>query len=90
MTLWLQIGLVTVFLLAIIAVFTAAVRSGRPGRRLLRSGTQGLGAVVLLNVTAGVTGVSLGFSWLTVGSALLLGLPGVIGLVLMQIILPFV
>lgn len=88
MTLWLQIGLMAALVLAAIAVFTAAVRSGKPLRRLFGSGLQGLGAIALVNVTAGLTGVSLGFSWLTAGCGALLGVPGVIGLVLMQIILP--
>ncbi len=87
-TLWLQIALITALVLSAIAVFTAAVRSDKPLRRLCASGVQGLGAIALVNVTAGLTGVSLGFSWLTAGCGALLGVPGVIGLVLMQIILP--
>lgn len=90
MTLWLQIGLVGLLVITAIAVFTAAVRSGKPLRRLFGSGAQGLGALALVNITAGLTGVSLGFSWLTAGCGALLGIPGVIGLVLMQIVLPLV
>lgn len=85
---WLQIGCVAVLIVTVVAVFAAAVRSDKPLRRLLRSGMQGLGAIALVNVTAGITGVSVGFSWLTAGCGVLLGVPGVIGLVLMQIILP--
>lgn len=88
MSLWLQIGLFAALVLTAIAVFTAAVRIGKPLRRIFSSGLQGLGAIVLVNATAGLTGVSLGFSWLTAGCGALLGVPGVIGLVLMQIILP--
>lgn len=88
--LWLQIGLIAVAVLTSIAVFTAAVRSGSPLRRVFGSGLQGLGAIALVNVTAGLTGVSVGFSWLTAGCGALLGVPGVIALVLMQIILPLV
>ena len=90
MDLWIQIGLIAVLVLTAIAVFTAAVRSDKPLRRLFSSGVQGLVAIALVNVTAGLTGVSLGFSWLTAGCGALLGVPGVIGLVLMQIILPLV
>ncbi len=86
--LWLQIGLIAALVLSAIAVFAAAVRSDKPLRRLFASGMQGLGAIALVNVTTGLTGVSLGFSWLTAGCGALLGVPGVIGLVLMQIILP--
>ncbi len=85
---WFRICLAVVLLLTVIAVFTVIVRSGKPLRRLFASGLQGLGALALVNITAGLTGVSVGFSWLSAGSAALLGAPGVIGLVLMQIVLP--
>lgn len=85
---WLQIVLTVVFSLAAIAVFTAAMRGSHPLRRLFNSGLQGIGALALVNATAGVTGVSVGFSWLAAGCGALLGIPGIIGLVLMQIILP--
>ena len=88
MTYWLQIVLIATGVVTVIAVFTAAIRSGAPLRRLLSSGVQGLCAVGLVNVAAGFTGVSLGFSWLTAICSALLGVPGVIGLVLMQIVLP--
>jgi hypothetical protein len=83
-----QIALLGVLIVSAVAVFAAAVRSGRPLRRLFSSGIQGLCAIGLVNLTAGFTGVSLGFSWLTVGCGALLGIPGTIGLVLMQIVLP--
>ena len=85
---WLQVGCAAVLIVTVVAVFAAVVRSDKPLRRLFRSGVQGLGAIALVNVTAGMTGVSVGFSWLTAGCGALLGVPGVIGLVLMQIILP--
>ncbi len=88
MKLWMQIGLIAALVLTAITVFTVAVRSDKPLRRLFVSGIQGLGAIALVNVTAGLTGVSLGFSWLTAGCGALLGVPGVIGLLLMQILLP--
>ena len=85
---WLRIGFIALLVVTMIAVFTAAVRTEKPLRRLFSSGMQGLGALALVNVTAGLTGVSVGFSWLAAGCGVLLGVPGVIGLVLMQIVLP--
>ncbi len=85
---WMQIAFIALLVVTAIAVFTAAVRAEKPLRRLLGSGLQGLGALALVNITAGLTGVSVGFSWLTAGCGVLLGVPGVIGLVLMQIVLP--
>lgn len=83
-----QISLAALLLLTVIAVFTAIVRCDKPLRRLCSSGLQGLGALALVNITAGITGVSIGFSWLAAGCGVLLGIPGIIGLVLMQIVLP--
>lgn len=85
---WLQIGCTAVLIVAAVALFAVIVRCEKPLRRLFSSGLQGLGAIALVNVSAGLTGVSVGFSWLTAGCGALLGVPGVIGLVLMQIILP--
>ena len=85
---WIQVGVIVLSVLTAIAVFTAAVRSGKPLRRLFGSALHGLGALALVNVTAGLTGVSVGFSWLAAGCGAFLGIPGIIGLVLMQIIVP--
>lgn len=85
---WMQVTLIALLVVTTIAVFTAAVRTEKPLRRLFGSGLQGLGALTLVNITAGLTGVSVGFSWLAAGCCVLLGVPGVIGLVLMQIVLP--
>lgn len=85
---WIQIALIALLVVTSIAVFTAAIRAEKPLRRLFGSGVQGLGALALVNVTAELTGVSVGFSWLAAGCGALLGIPGVIGLVLMQIVLP--
>ena len=41
-------------------------------------------ALLMVNVTAAFTGVSLGFGWLSGGVATLLGVPGVVGLLLMN------
>ena len=85
---WMQIALIALLVVTAIAVFTAAVRAEKPLRRLFGSGLQGLGALALVNVTVGLTGVSVGFSWLAACCGALLGIPGIIGLVLMQIVLP--
>ncbi len=85
---WMQIAFIALLVVTAIVVFTAAVRADKPLRRLFGSGLQGLGALALVNVTAGLTGVSVGFSWLATGCGVLLGVPGIIGLVLMQIVLP--
>ena len=51
-------------------------------RNTLRSGMWGLISLFIVNMSAAVTGVSLGFGWLSGGVAAILGVPGVVGLLL--------
>ena len=53
-------------------------------RNIYRSSVSGVLALCAVNLTAAFTGVSLGFSMLSGGAALLLGIPGVIGMLLMN------
>ena len=55
-------------------------------KRILRSSALGVGALCSVNILAAFTGVSLGFGWLSGGVALLLGFPGVIGLLALNAI----
>ena len=87
MALWLQIllwGLAGIFG---VWLLVSAVRGGKPVRTLLSSATQGLCALGLVNVLGTFTGVSVGFSWLATGAGLALGIPGVIGMLLLNIVL---
>ena len=49
-------------------------------RSVIKCSVWGLVSLLLVNVAAVATGVSLGFGWLSGGVAVLLGVPGVIGL----------
>lgn len=53
-------------------------------RRILRSGLWGMFALFLVNLSAAFTGISLGFGWLSGGTAAILGAPGVVGLLLLN------
>lgn len=53
----------------------------------LRSSIYGVGALCAVNVSAAFTGLSLGFGWLSGGAALVLGVPGVVGLLIMRAVL---
>lgn len=81
-------GLIAAGAAAAAAVLIAAVRSGRPVRALLASAAQGLCALGVVDLAAAFTSVSLGAGWFTVGVSAVLGLPGVIGLLLLRLILP--
>ena len=52
-----------------------------------RSAVLGWFALVLVHISSVWTGIGLGFGWLTCGAATVMGLPGVIGLILMNIVL---
>ena len=86
MGLWISIGFWGLCGGIMLAVFIAAVRAGRPLRRLLGCGIQGVCAVAAVNVAGAFTGVSLGLNMLTLGSAFILGIPGIIGLLLLKLV----
>ncbi len=79
-------GLVALILLGV-WVLVAMVRTGRPIRKLLRSGGMGLGALLGVHLLSAFTGVATGFGWFTVGAATLFGVPGVATLLLLDGIL---
>ena len=54
------------------------------GRDVIRSTVGGWLALMAVNVSVGITGISLGFSWLSGGVAIVLGAPGVVGLLLLN------
>jgi hypothetical protein len=55
-------------------------------RRIWRSGIWGLFSLCAVNLSAAFTGISLGFSWLSGGTAMILGAPGVVGLLLLNVL----
>lgn len=69
----------------LIALIAMAV-CGRPLRRLLTSGTQGLCTLAVVNLTAGFTGVSLGLGLFSGLCCLLLGAPGVILMLFLKVL----
>lgn len=52
-----------------------------------RSARFGWGGLLLVHLLGGFTGVALGFSWLCIGMATLLGFPGVILLVILDMMI---
>ena len=49
-----------------------------------RSGVCGLAALLAVNTAGAITGVTLGYSWLCIGTAGLLGVPGVAMLTIVE------
>ena len=69
----------------LVALIAMAV-CGKPLRRLLISGTQGLCTLVAVNLTGAFTGVSLGLGLFSGLCCLFLGVPGVILLLFLKVL----
>ena len=69
---------------SLIALIAMAL-CGKPLRRLLVSGTQGLCTLVLVNLTGAFTGISLGLGFFSGLCCLFLGVPGVILLLFLKV-----
>ena len=79
------------FLAAVAAVAAAAViyaiaKTKHPLRTALKSAMGGIAALLLVNLTAKATGCYIAINYLTVATATVLSLPGVIGMLLLNII----
>ena len=71
----------------LLAVSRAAAASSHPGRSALGGAVLGVAALGLVNLTAAFTGVSLPFNWFTAFTSVVLGAPGVVGLLVLGMVL---
>ncbi|OUP24141.1 pro-sigmaK processing inhibitor BofA family protein [Gemmiger sp. An194] len=71
----------------LVAVGLAAGHSRRPLRTALSAALTGMGALGAVNLLAPVTGVSLALNWATSFMAVVLGAPGVVTLLLLDLLL---
>ena len=72
--LWLVCAVAAV---ALLAVCIAMWKTKHPLKALGRSAATGFLALAAVNVAGGFTGVSLGLGWISVGTCIFFGLPGV-------------
>ncbi len=79
--LWIIVGVI------VLAVLAGAVAAGKPIRSLLSSAVQGFCALAAVNMAGAFSGVTLGLTTFTAGVCGVLGLPGVITLLILQVIL---
>ncbi len=86
MTWWVQAVLVGVCALSSVVLLVTLFLTGRPVRACLGSTLQGACALAAVNVTGALTGVSLGLNWFSAVACVSLGVPGVIGLLLLRLI----
>lgn len=71
----------------VIVVGVAAGRCRRPARAAMSAALAGVGALGAVNLLAPVTGVSLALNWATSFMAVVLGVPGVVTLLLLNLLL---
>ncbi len=86
MTWWMWTLVYAVGIGMALAVAVALVRTGKPVRKLIGSGVEGLCALAAVNVAGAFTGVSLGLNLFSGLCCLVLGIPGVVGLLLLKLI----
>ena len=86
MELWWQIIGVVAAIAMVVPVLIMQYRSGHPIRGIAATGLQGACALAAVNVTGMYTGVSLGLNWLTGCVGLVFGLPGIAGLLFLNVL----
>lgn len=63
------------------------IKSEKGGRSFILSAFQGIAAMFAVNLTGLVTGVTLAVNWYSIAAFSLLGLPGVIGALILNFIM---
>ena len=86
MSLWLSITVGAVGVIIVLAVAVALFKTGRPVRGIVGSGAQGICALAAVNIAGAFTGVSLGLNLFSGLCCLVLGIPGVVGMLFMKLI----
>lgn len=69
---------------AVVLVAAAMIRSRRGGRSLLLTALQGIAALFAVNLVGMVSGVTVALNWYTLATGVVLGTPGIIGILLLD------
>ena len=72
---------------AAVCVLWWTVKSEKGARSFVLSALQGIAAMFAVNLTGLFTGVTLAVNWYTIASFIVLGLPGVIGALIIRLII---
>lgn len=74
------------FILGIISVALATIKSGRIFKSIVTTAFQGIAAILSVNAIGIFSGVTIALNWYTIGCAAFFGLPAVISTLLLDII----
>ncbi len=79
--------LITAAIIAVICVIWWTVKNEKGATSFALSALQGIAAMCAVNLTGLFTGVTLAVNWYTISSFIILGLPGVIGALVLKLII---
>ncbi len=74
-------------IIAAVCVMWWTVKSEKGARSFVLSALQGIAAMFAVNLTGMVTGVTIAVNWYTVATYIVLGLPGVITTLIINLVL---
>lgn len=86
MGLWTTLIVIAAAVVMTVPILIMQCRIGKPVRGIAVTGLQGFCALAAVNVTGMFTGVSLSLNWLTGCVGVVFGLPGVAGLLFLNIL----
>lgn len=85
---FLKISALVVLSVTALILLVLFIKSRKPMKSLILNAFSGIITLILINLTTSFTGIHIPVNWWSVTASAGLGLPGVIGLVLLQIIFP--
>ncbi len=78
---------ITAAIVTVICVIWWTVKSEKGARSFALSALQGIAAMCAVNLTGLMTGVTLAVNWYTTATFIVLGMPGVIGALVLKLIM---
>lgn len=80
-------GFIAAAVISVVCVAWWVVKSEKGATSFVLSAMQGIAALFAVNLTGMITGVTIAINWYTVLSYVVLGLPGVIGTLMLNFIM---
>ncbi|MBQ8203205.1 MAG: pro-sigmaK processing inhibitor BofA family protein [Clostridia bacterium] len=85
---FLKIFAIIVLSVTALILLALYIKSRKPVKNLIVNAFSGIAVLVIINLSARFTGIHIPVNWWSVLTASGLGIPGVTGLILLQIIMP--
>lgn len=86
MSLGLKIAVYAVLIIAALIILGHMVKARRGGRAFILSALQGVAAVFAVSLLGMVTTLNFAVNWYTIGAGMVLGIPGVISVLILNLI----